>query len=130
MQDTEFYRQVLGIESPWTVDRVGLDLERQRVDVFSVHQEGVSWACPECGRPLATYDHAPERVWRHLDTCQLKTFLHARVPRVDCPDHGVKQVRVPWAEPHSQFTVLFERLAIDLLLMSTTQGARKMLRII
>jgi len=129
MQDTEFYRQVFGLESPWTVDRVGLDLERQRVDVFAVHQEGASWACPECGRALATYDHAPERVWRHLDTCQLKTFLHARVPRVDCPDHGVKQVRVPWTEPHSQFTALFERLAIDLLLMSTIQEARKMLRI-
>lgn len=129
MQDTEFYRQILGLESPWTVSRVDLDLSQQRVDVFTVHQEGVSWACPECGRPLSTYDHAPERVWRHLDTCQLKTFLHARVPRVDCPDHGVKQVRVPWAEPHSQFTALFERLAIDLLLMSTIQGARKILRI-
>ena len=129
MQDTEFYRQVLGLEPPWTVARVDLDLIKQRVDVYTVHQDAVTWACPECGRPLATYDHVPERVWRHLDTCQLKTFLHARVPRVDCPDHGVRQIRVPWAEPHSQFTALFERLAVDLLLMSTIQGARKMLRI-
>lgn len=129
MLDTEFYRQVLGLESPWTVLRVDLDLTKQRVDVHAVHQDGVAWACPECGRPLGTYDHTPERVWRHLDTCQLKTFLHARVPRVDCPDHGVRQVRIPWAEPHSQFTALFERLAIDLLLMSTIQGARKVLRI-
>lgn len=129
MQDTEFYCQVLGLESPWTVARVELDLDKQRVDVHTVHQDGVTWACPECGQLLSTYDHAPERVWRHLDTCQLKTFLHARVPRVDCPEHGVKQVRVPWAESHSQFTALFERLAIDLLLMSTTQGARKVLRI-
>lgn len=129
MQDTDFYRQVLGLESPWTVAQVDLNLAQQRVDVFTVHEEGVSWCCPECGRPRAIYDHTPERVWRHLDTCQLKTFLHARVPRVDCPDHGVKQVRISWAEPHSQFTALFERLAIDLLLMSTIQGARKMLRI-
>jgi transposase len=36
-------------------------------------------------------------VWRHLDTCQYQTLLHARVPRVGCPTHGVRQVRVPWA---------------------------------
>jgi transposase len=106
-----------------------LALAQQRVYVLAVHEEGVSWCCPEFGRALAIYDHTPERVWRHLDTCQLKTFLHARVPRVDCPDHGVKQVRISWAESHSQFTALFERLVIDLLLMSTIQGARKMLRI-
>ena len=29
------------------------------------------------------------------------------------PDHGVKQVRVPWGEPGSRFTVLFEALIID-----------------
>ena len=46
----------------------------------------------------ACRDHAEPRVWRHLDTCQFKTFLHARIPRVDCPEHGVVQVKVPWAE--------------------------------
>jgi transposase len=45
-------------------------------------------------------------VWRHLDTCQYQTFLHARVPRVACPTHGVRQVRVPWAEARSRFTLL------------------------
>jgi len=58
------------------------------------------------------YDHR-EREWRHLDTCQLQTRLHARVPRVDCPTHGVLQSPVPWATPGSKFTLLFERLAID-----------------
>ena len=43
------------------------------------------------------------------------TFLHAGAPRVACPEHGVRQVRVPWAEPHSRFTTLFEPLAIDVL---------------
>lgn len=31
----------------------------------------------------------------HLDTCQSKTYLHARVPRIDCPVHGFLQVTVP-----------------------------------
>jgi transposase len=39
--------------------------------------------------------------------------LHARVPRLGCPTHGIRQLPVPWAEPGSRFTALFEALAID-----------------
>lgn len=116
MQDTELYQQVLGLASPWSVDRVEMDVEEGRIEVFVEHEPGVAWACPECGKSMGCYDHAEERVWRHLDTCQYQTRLHARVPRVSCPEHGVKQVRVPWAEPHSRFTLLMERLIIDTLL--------------
>ena len=64
---------------------------------------------------LPTYDLTDEREWRHLDTCQFQTFLHARPPRVSCLEHGVLRVRLPWAEPMSRFTSLFERLAVDML---------------
>jgi transposase len=111
------------------VDRVELDIGGGRVDVWAVHEEGLRWACPECRTELAIYDHAPERIWRHLDTCQFKTFLHARVPRVECPTHGVKQVSIPWAEAKSRFTALFERLAIDLLQVSDIEGAGRILRV-
>jgi transposase len=129
MQDTELYRHVLGLEKPWKVDRVELDIRGERVDVWAVHEEGLRWVCPECRTELAIYDHAPERIWRHLDTCQFKTFLHARVPRVECPTHGVKQVSIPWAEAKSRFTALFERLAIDMLQVSDVEGAGKILRV-
>jgi transposase len=39
----------------------------------------------------------------------------------------VRQVRVPWAEPTSRFTALFERLAIDVLLETSISGATKIL---
>src|SRR5574338_988609 len=59
------------------------------------------------------YDHQPYRRWRHLDTCQYQTILHAKPPRAECGTHGVRAVKLPWAEPGSRFTALFERLAID-----------------
>ena len=59
------------------------------------------------------YDHQPERSWRHLDTCQYRTILHAEPPRTECEAHGVRVAQMPWAEPHSRFTALFERLAIE-----------------
>ena len=37
-------------------------------------------------------------------------------PRIECLKHGVKTIDVPWSEKHSHFTLLFERLAIDVLL--------------
>ena len=36
------------------------------------------------------------------------------MPRVDCPDHGVKRAAVPWARPGSRFTLLFEQAALVL----------------
>ena len=102
MRDTELYRQLLGLTDPWYVDRVELSMEEERVDVWVKHKRGIEWSCPECGRPLRCHDHAAERSWRHLDTCQAKTYLHARIPRVKCPDHGILQVLTPWAEKRSR----------------------------
>jgi transposase len=129
MRDTELYRQLLGLESPWTVSRVELNVKEQRVDIWAGHPEGARWPCPDCGTPEALYDHAEERAWRHLDSCQFQTYLHARPPRVQCPTHGVRQVRLPWAEARARFTTLFERLAIDVLLETDITGATRILRI-
>ena len=125
MQDTTLFETILGITTPWHVARVELKPEEQRVDLWLEH-ERTRWQCPECGTELAGFDHAEERTWRHLDTCQFQAHVHAEIPRVQCPTHGVKQVRVPWAEPRSRFTLLMERLIIDLILQcSTVKGACK-----
>ena len=42
-----------------------------------------------------------------------QAFLHARVPRTRCPEHGVHLVAVAWARPESGFTLLFEALPIE-----------------
>jgi transposase len=123
LQDTKLFETILGITAPWHVARVELKTEDQRVDLWLEH-DATRWPCPECGAELAAFDHAEERTWRHLDTCQFHTHLHAEIPRVQCPTHGVKQVRVPWAEPRSRFTLLMERLVIDLIRQcSTVKGA-------
>lgn len=125
MRDTELYQHLLGIVPPWTVSRVALDVPGCRVDVWAEHGKKTRFRCPECDKECGLYDHDEERVWRHLDSCQFQTFLHARIPRVRCDEHGVKQARVPWAEPKSRFTMLFERLVIDVLMnMDIKNGAR------
>ena len=129
VQDTELYRHLLGIVAPWTVDHVQLDAKERRVDVWATHPPGERWPCPECGQALSLFDHAEERVWRHLDSCAFHTFLHARVPRVECPQHGKLQVRVPWAEHNSRFTALFERWSIQVMQQTDTAAAAELLGI-
>lgn len=129
MDSIELYRQLLGLTTPWTVERVELDMAKQHVEVHVGHAPGQRFACPQCGRELGVYDHLAERVWRHLDSCQFLTYLHARPPRVSCPEHGVHQVTLPWAQAGSRFTNLFEALAIDVLLAANIKKAAGLLRI-
>ena len=130
MQDKELYQHILGLTSPWTVGNVNLDTENQEIRIQVDHPRGTKFCCPECQQELSCYDHGEERQWRHLDSCQFKTLLVARVPRVACPQHGVRSVSVPWAESHSRFTLLFERFAIEVLQMTqTVKGAMTILRL-
>lgn len=129
MRDTDLYWHLLGLAAPWTVERVELSVEKQRVDVFVEHPVGLQWRCASCTHSGTLYDHSDERVWRHLDSCQFLTYLHARIPRIQCPEHGVVQVAVPWAEPRSRFTLLFERLAVAVLKQCHVQGAAELLHL-
>ncbi len=69
--------------------------------------------CPECGEACPAHDFA-DKTWRHLNFFQDHCYLHARVPRTKCPEHGVKRIEVPWARPGSDFTLLFEQAAMSL----------------
>ncbi|QEG20278.1 ISL3 family transposase [Mariniblastus fucicola] len=129
MQDTELYQQILGIETPWEVSNVDLNMELGEIVVSVRHAQGTKFCCPQCDQKLSCYDHSPSRRWRHLDSCQFKTMLEASIPRVDCPEHGVKLVQVPWSSPNSRFTLMFEAFAIRLLKATQTiEGARTILR--
>ena len=112
MRDRQLYAKILDIQSPWTVDDVELDVSSKEVCVLLTPKSGTRFPCPLCNQLCPGYD-SQERRWRHLDTCNYRTILVARVPRVECPEHGVHAVKVPWAEPGSRFTALFEALAID-----------------
>lgn len=125
MHDRELYRQILGIQAPWEVSDVEVDLPGTGVTVHIRHS-GEGLACPECSTSCPGYD-TRTRKWRHLDTCQYKTWLVAEVPRVKCPEHGVHQVPVAWAEGNSRLTALFEALVIDWLKVATISEVAKRL---
>jgi len=123
MRDIALWTRLLALEKPWTIERVSLDAHERSLDIRLVHRRNAAFSCPECGRRAPLYDHAPPRSWRHLDHGDCLTHLHAQVPRVDCPVHGIRRVHVPWALPGARFTTAFERHAIDVLLEADITGA-------
>jgi transposase len=120
VRDTDLYQALLGLTPPWRVTSVDLTHPSagQQLGEITVRVEyppSEQLHCPECEAMAPGYDSRPRR-WRHLNTMQWKTFIESDVPRVNCPDHGVKQIRVPWAEDQSRFTALFEAFTIDVLM--------------
>ncbi len=128
MQMEELFRVALGLESPWRVERVQFTEEAQRLELWLDFPAGSRFACPECGKRLCGAYDTTERTWRHLNFFQHATLLHARLPRVDCPEHGVKTVAVPWARPNVGFTLLME--AYILLLIQSGMAPRQVARAI
>jgi transposase len=126
MRDKDLYAQILGLKSPWKVTSVELNQAANEVRVYVEQEQAAEMTCPECGAIRPGYDKR-RREWRHLDTCQFKTILVADVPRVNCKEHGVRTIKVPWAEPGSGFTALFEALVIDWLHEASIQAVSRQL---
>ena len=78
--------------------------------------------CPHCGKACPGYDHR-KRTWRHTNICDYRTKVVAKVPRVNCPEHGVSTLSVPWADAQVQFTTQFEARVIDWLHDASTIAA-------
>lgn len=115
IKDIDLYTHILGIRLPWFIVKVNLSKEKNRVDVYLEHESEFSFPCPECDNLCPVYDHQEsESVWQHLDTCQLKTYIHCRLPRIRCKKHGVKLILSEHAEQNSNKTILFEGYIIDL----------------
>ena len=110
----KLFTRALGLEAPWEVVKLEFSQSNKRLDIHLNFPRGSRFRCPVCDREdVAAYD-TEEKTWRHLDFFQHQACLHCRVPRIDCPDCGVKTVELPWARPGSGFTLLFEALIMAL----------------
>jgi transposase len=130
MKDTTLYEHLLGLKTPWSVNKVDLSLEDQRVVVEVVLKQGQIWSDPTDETKRAHINGWTTRVWRHLDTCQFETLITARVPQLKYSDGTVEELAVPWAERYSRVSKLMAGFVIKLLeICPTTQGVCKLTRL-
>ncbi|MGH3805234.1 MAG: ISL3 family transposase, partial [Pseudonocardiaceae bacterium] len=108
------FTAALGLSGPWRVTRSEFDAGATQLDRYLDFARGARFACPakDCARGDCPVHDSVEKTWRHRDFFQHTVLLHARLPRVRCPQHGVRQVEVPWPGSGSGFTVLFEALVL------------------
>lgn len=113
MTGSDIFTLGLGIEPPWRIVSQHLDTGKQphelRIELAS--ERGGQFPCPECGVLCKAHDFS-EHTWRHLNFFQHHCYITARLPRVDCPQHGVRKINAPWAREGSRFTLLFEQAAM------------------
>ncbi|WP_165046369.1 ISL3 family transposase, partial [Adlercreutzia sp. ZJ138] len=100
----------LNLGDEWTVVDVEMrdcDPDPDELHVYIERTPGYALRCPRCGAMHGVYD-TRERTWRHLDIWQYKTYIHCKLPRLDC-EGGPITAEVPWAAPDAKhFTALFE----------------------
>lgn len=106
MNDKELFTQAIGVQPPWEVKEVRMDVAAQRVEV-EVECAQTVWADPATKERLHVHGYE-ERRWRHLDTMQFETIISARVPRLKYPDGHTELLPIAWAEPHSRHTLFLK----------------------
>ena len=114
MRDTDLFEQALGLVSPWFVAHCLFDAQDKQLDLHLDFTPGGVFACPHCDQKECKAYDTEEKTWRHLNFFEHTTYLHARTPRIECPQCGVKTVSVPWARGESGFTLLFEAFILTL----------------
>jgi len=122
------FTSALGLQVPWSVEKVELDTARRRID-FELACKASRLSCPHCQTPGQGVHDRIKREWRHLDFFQYEAWLHAEVPRIACTACGkTTQMDVPWAREGSGFTALFEALALSLCQALPVRQAAELLR--
>jgi transposase len=116
MASSDIFTLGLGLTPPWRVIDQRLEADRQpnELHLAIAAEPGARFPCPICGRLCKPHDWK-QLSWRHLNFFQHACIIAARVPRTDCPDHGVLRINLPWARPDSGFTLLFEQVALLLM---------------
>jgi transposase len=92
------WRRLLGLCGRTVIERVEFDEEVDAVVAHVRPRRLHKRRCGRCGRPAPGYDQGEgRRRWRAPDVGELRSFLEADAPRVNCPEHGPTVIQVPWA---------------------------------
>ena len=113
------FQKILVLGDGWRVRSVEY-VEKEAKVLIRIEETPALWtreSCPHCqSKPVACYDHAPQRTWRHLNVCQLQSEIVCALPRGRCKAcQKVYTVRAPWEGRSRGLTQEFEAFALTLM---------------
>lgn len=90
----------------WNIDNVEVNETAEEIHVFLTYDRGV---VVDKGIEYPIYDFRHERIWRHLDLWQYKTFIHAAIPRYRNSCGNIVSIEVPWAGATDRISELLKK---------------------
>jgi transposase len=127
LSQEDLFKLALNLQSPWYIRATEFNYKERQLDLYIDFERGSKFPCPNCGKPDCSVHDTIDRVWRHLDFFQFKTYMHCRVPRTNCDSCGIKQIKVPWARKGSGFTLLLDSM---ILLMAKSMSVNAIAKMI
>lgn len=86
--------------------------------------------CPECERRGKIKRIMPEaRTWRDICVCGWTIFFEYQPREIECPIHGRKQEKIPWADAFARVTYRLEFLIMTYSKLMTQKAAAELLHI-
>ena len=102
MEQPAIFSATLGLSYPWKVTEVTFASADNRLDITVDFDPGSQFVCSCCGRILSSSEGEKE-IWHHDSFLRYSTFLHARVPRVECECGHTFPIERPWTRAGSKF---------------------------
>jgi transposase len=108
------FAMALQIQEPLYVKEINFDQNIDELHILIDFRKGAKFSCPICGKDKIEVHDRIEKTWRHLNFFQYKAFIHYQTPRINCTEHGVHLVNIPWGISGSGFSLLFEAMIFQL----------------
>jgi len=105
MDQPAIFSATLGLSHPWQITAVSFSKEEKRLDITVDFSQGGAFTCPTCGKEVKICE-AEKETWFHSDFFRYATYLHARVPQIECSCCGMCKVERPWSREGSKFALL------------------------
>ncbi len=113
MDDITIFTAGLSLKEPWYIVSIDFDkgADGKELHITLGHRRRVKFMYE--GENCPVYDHQ-NRAWQHLDFFEHRCYLYASVPRIKTAEGRTRLVEVPWAQPGSSFSILFENKILEL----------------
>jgi transposase len=116
----DFFNLISDFGDDWVIDEI--DANHYKKEVYlKMRYCNDKYFDPDSEQECKLYDHAPERIWRHLDLWDYKSYIICSLPRIINSERQVKTIRLGWADKHDRHTYSFEIKVIDTLQATKNQ---------
>ena len=130
MLDVTVWRRLLGVDKATVVERVEFDEEADAVVAHVRARRAGKRRCGRCGERAPGYDKGEgRRRWRALDLGEVRSFLEADAPRVNCVEHGPTVIEFAWARHGAGHTRAFDDMVAWLAVHTSKTAVVELVRI-